>query len=66
MITRRQFTFGDRVETTEPYRGFDSGLEARVVSVDPRSGRVTVAPWVGETPSVLLFFEASSLRRSRT
>jgi hypothetical protein len=56
-------TPGDSVEIIEPYRGFDSGLVARVVSVDSASGKVTVVPQAVEPPSVFLSVEASRLRR---
>jgi hypothetical protein len=56
------FLTGDRVVTTEPYRGFDCGLSATVVSVHPNSGRITVAPLTEEPRSVFLSVDPSSLR----
>ena len=66
IVTSRQgFSSGDRVVTTRPHRGFDFGLAATVVSVDPRSGKVTIAPRTTEPPSVFLSIDASSLRYLR-
>jgi hypothetical protein len=56
------FFQGDRVVTTEPYRGFDFGLSATVISVHPNSGMVTVAPLTDEPRSVFLSIDPSSLR----
>jgi len=56
------FSTGERVVTTEPYRGFDHGLAAMVVSVHPSSDKVTVAPRTVAYRSVFLTVEASSLR----
>ena len=56
------FLSGDRVVTTEPYRGFDFGLSATVVSVHPYSGVVTIAPLTDEIQSVFLSIDATSLR----
>lgn len=56
------FSAGDRVVTTEPYRGFDFGLSATVVSVHSNSGRVTVAPLTGKPQSVFLSIDPLSLR----
>ncbi len=61
-IAKTEFSSGDRVTTTEPYRGLDSGLTATVVSVDARTGMITVAPPTDEPRSVLLSVGASSLR----
>lgn len=57
------FLNGDRVVTTEPYRGFDFGLPATVVSVHPYSGVVTIAPLTDEAQSVFLSVDPTSLRR---
>jgi hypothetical protein len=63
---RTSFTNGDQVEVTEPYRGMDSGLLARVVSVNAGSGMVTVAPPTDEPRSVFLSVDPSSLRHLRS
>ncbi len=60
------FSSGDRVATTEPYRGFDFGLSATVVSVHPYSGTVTIAPLAHEPRSVFLSVDPSSLRHLRS
>ena len=60
------FSSGDRVETTEPYRGFDFGLSATVVSVHPYSGAVTIAPLTPEPWSVFFSVDPSSLRHQRS
>ena len=62
----QSFTPGDSVEIIQPYRGFDSGLAARVVSVDSGSGNVTVVLQAVEPPSVFLSVEPSHLRASST
>jgi hypothetical protein len=56
------FSNGDRVEITEPYRGLESGVSARVVSVDAGSGTVTVSPTTDEPQVVFLSVDAASLR----
>ena len=60
------FSNGDRVATTEPYRGFDFGLPATVVSVHPYSGTVTIAPLADQPWSVFLSVDPSSLRHLRS
>jgi hypothetical protein len=56
------FSNGDRVVTTEPYRGFDLGLSATVVAVHASSGMVTIATLTDEPRSVFLSVDPSSLR----
>jgi hypothetical protein len=56
------FSNGDRVATTQPYRGFDCGLSATVISVHPFSGIVTIAPLTEGPTSVFLSVDPSSLR----
>lgn len=56
------FLNGDRVVTTEAYRGFDFGLSATVVSVHEYSGIVTIAPLTHQSQSVFLSVDPSSLR----
>ena len=63
MSTQGQiFTPGDSVQIVRPYRGFDAGLAARVVSVDSGSGKVTVTPQEVEPTSVFLLVDPSHLR----
>ena len=65
MTIVHSFAKGDQVVTTEPHRGFDFGLAATVISIDPRSGKVTIAPRTAEPPSVYLSIDATSLRYLR-